>query len=586
MRNKKLWKRLTALAMAGTMLLAISGCGSKDAEPTGEVSKQQERSESTKTQTDEKEENKEEVEVTIWAQTWNPVQGIGPQYNPIADKIAEETGVRMSVFQADVSGEAEQLATMRAANDLPDIFYVPDAATMEELIEAGQILELSQYWDAEKLPNLASENGVSYGVQNFVTDNKFDGKRYSVVLWSGTGAEDQPTTGFYVPWEVYKAAGYPEVNSLDDLVDALAKMNEVYSENADGQKVFGTGAWFADDGGWGSWCVDGISGALGDRLNGYLMACDTVTNEISEKCPILDPDSSYWQGVKFWYNMNQRGLVDPDSITQKTDQWQEKAYSGRYILVMPSWETANMRNGTNMSWIALKPFTKAVILDWSAETTGSMYAISSTCKNPEAALKLLDYLCSPEGCRVAYSGIEGSAWEMVDGKAQYTEQYKADAATLTEVEKAKKYGETPGHFVGFALNVISPVDNSTYDLTYTPEYRAANFTEAEQDAFEHYGVNSLREIYTKDTLNSVTRMSEYTNNMPALPDELQKNETDLSNFVIRNYLSCVFAKNDAEFEAQKQAIIDGAAEYNAEALFQWYKDEYAKAKEKVDPYLP
>ena len=31
MRNKKLWKRLTALAMAGTMLLAISGCGSKDA---------------------------------------------------------------------------------------------------------------------------------------------------------------------------------------------------------------------------------------------------------------------------------------------------------------------------------------------------------------------------------------------------------------------------------------------------------------------------------------------------------------------------------------------------------------------------
>ena len=71
-----------------------------------------------------------------------------------------------------------------------------------------------------------------------------------------------------------------------------------------------------------------------------------------------------------------------------------------------------------------------------------------------------------------------------------------------------------------------------------------------------------------------------------MPADLQKNVTDLQNFVYRNYLSCVFAKDDAEYEAQKQAIIDGAADYNIEALFQWDREEFARAKELVDPYLP
>lgn len=527
-----------------------------------------------------------EVEVTIWAHCLNPVQGLGVQYNPITDKIAEETGVRMNVFDTNNgSGEKEQLATMRASNDLPDIIYVPDMNTMNELIEAGQILELSDYWNAEELPNLADEDAINYNVNNFTVAQKLDGKRYAVTMWAGTGGEDQPTVGMYVPWEIYKEAGYPEVNSLDDFVDALDAMHEVYSETADGQKVYGAGAWFAEDGTWGSWCVDSISYVLGYVCN-YIYTFDMTTNDLQDTCTILDPDSIYWQAVKFWYNMNQRGLVDQDSITQKSDQWQEKAYSGRYIFSMPGWETSSLKMNADMSWIALKPFSDNVVLDWSGETKGDMYAISSSCENPEAALKLLDYLSSPEGARVAFSGIEGEAWEIIDGKAQYTEQYKNDAATFTELEMAEKYGETLGHFMGFPLNVVSPVDNSTYDLTYTTEYRADSFTEIEQDAFDYYGVDSLREIYSKDTTNIKLQMEEYTANMASLPDDLQKNETDLNSFVQRNYLSCVFASDDTEFEAQKQAIIDGAADYNVEGLFEWYKEEFSKTKAVIDPYLP
>lgn len=559
------------------LLTAFAGCSKSESQSNSG------KETGTEVQT---ETGSDEVVITLWANQYNPDE-LGPQYDPITDKIAEDIGVRISAADYENgSNEKEQLATMMASNDLPDVFYVPDVETLNTLIEAGQILELSEYWNEENCPNLAGGNPDAANRQDFFADTKYDGSRYTVLMWGGTGAEDQPTVGFYVPWEIYSEAGYPEVNSLDDLADALETMSALYPENASGQKAYGTGAWFADEGSWGTWCVEQMGTAMGYVLDpGYIYCFDMSTNDILDTCPLTDPDSVWWQSVKFYYDLNQRGLLDPDSITQKSDQWTEKAYSGRYILSMPGWETANLKTNAGLSYVALKPFTDNIVLDWSGELTGDMYAISSTCKNPEKALQLMDYLWSPEGCRLAFSGLEGEGWEMVDGKAQYTAQRNEDAANLSDAEFVEKYGSSLGHFMGYALNVISPADGSAFELSYTPEYRSATLTDAEKDAFAYYGVDSLREIYTTDTKNIKHVLSEYTSQMAAMPDDLQKNATDLQNFVYRNYLSCVFAKDEAEFEAQKQAIIDGAADYNIEALFQWNQEEFARAKELVDPYL-
>lgn len=576
-------KRIVALCLTLAMLLAVfTACGKTD---TPEAEKP--TNDTNVPSSDNSKPNDEEVVLTVWAHCWEPTLGLGEQHDPRMDKLAEETGVRLSVYDNNNgANEAEQLATMRASNDLPDIFYVPNMETMQQLIEAGQVLELSEYWNEKDLPNLCGEGAAKSKIQDFMSNFKFDGQRYCVSLWGETGGEDQPTVGFYIPWELYKEAGYPEVNNLDDMVDVIDTLVKLHPETADGQKVYGAGAWFAEGGTWGSWCVDQILLATGYELKGdFTYTFDLSTNNIKDTCTITDPDSEYWKAVEFWYNLNKRGLLDPDSITQKTDQWQEKAYSGRYILSQPGWETTALKNGAGMSWIALKPFTDYITLDWSSETDGNMYAISSTCANPEAALKVLDYIASAEGSRLLYSGIEGEAWEMVDGKAQYTEQYNSDVKSLSSAELATKYGEMPGHFVGYQLNVISKLDNSAYDLTYTPEYRASSFGEVEQDAFEFYGVTNLREIYTKDTKGVVYRHSEYTSNMSALPDDLQKNSTDLQNFVLGNYLSCVFANSDEEFAAAKQAIIEGAADYNAEGLYRWYKEEFARVKPLINPYL-
>lgn len=257
---KKSIKKSLALCLALVMLLSLFvGCSKSESEAPKQETNTSDTTpaaENNNATNDAANQPAEEVEITLWANQYNPDE-LGPQYDPITDKIAEVTGVRISAADYESgSNEKEQLATMMASNDLPDIFYVPDMDSLNTLIEAGMVLDLSEYWNEENCPNLCGANPDAANRQDFFADTKFDGARYTVKMWAGTGAEDQPTVGFYVPWEIYKEAGYPEVNSLDDLVEALDVMSDIYTENSDGQKAFGTGAWFADEGSWGSWCID------------------------------------------------------------------------------------------------------------------------------------------------------------------------------------------------------------------------------------------------------------------------------------------------------------------------------------------
>ena len=56
---------------------------------------------------------------------------------------------------------------------------------------------------------------------------------------------------------------------------------------------------------------------------------------------------------------------------------------------------------------------------------GMYIAVPATCKNPEAAVKYLDFLADYDNAKVLHYGIEGRDYEMIDGvptKIEYTEE--------------------------------------------------------------------------------------------------------------------------------------------------------------------
>ncbi|NTV89108.1 MAG: extracellular solute-binding protein, partial [Clostridiales bacterium] len=55
------------------------------------------------------------------------------------------------------------------------------------------------------------------------------------------------------------------------------------------------------------------------------------------------------------------------------------------------------------------------------------WAISTTCKDPDTAVKWIDYLYSEEGSMLCNYGVEGEGYSLVDGKPSYTEKITKNA---------------------------------------------------------------------------------------------------------------------------------------------------------------
>jgi putative aldouronate transport system substrate-binding protein len=66
-------------------------------------------------------------------------------------------------------------------------------------------------------------------------------------------------------------------------------------------------------------------------------------------------------------------------------------------------------------------YSKFAKMDTLYTKAGTSAAISTSCKNVEAAAKLLDYNYSEEGAMLANFGVEGQTYTMVDGYPTYTD---------------------------------------------------------------------------------------------------------------------------------------------------------------------
>jgi putative aldouronate transport system substrate-binding protein len=77
----------------------------------------------------------------------------------------------------------------------------------------------------------------------------------------------------------------------------------------------------------------------------------------------------------------------------------------------------------------------------SPATDGNLFAISKNAKNPELAIKWLDYLfASEQGQLLLNYGIEGVTYTMVNGKPQYTEEVTNNPKYPNPTMALAKYG--------------------------------------------------------------------------------------------------------------------------------------------------
>lgn len=596
---RKKWFKVTALALSAVMAASVAGCGKAGVEENAGENGQAEAAAGG-----------DEV-VTLKMFIRNQSKYTGLQEDPVAKYIEEKLGVRIELTvdsslgntTAQTSTFNELLATKLASNDLDDIMDFGSPSGNPEILnnlkraaESGMIIpldELAQQYgkNISTDPRLAVRNEYR---RKFMYE---DGKYYSVGGWGGMGLDQLPGAASWIRWDAYKEMGYPEVRNDDELLALLKEMQDQYPTTPGGEKIYAIGGAFADPQGMGDGFINRsypLSKGYEALEGNYAAYMNHGTREVV--APLLEKDSFFWNGVKFYYKANQMGILDPGAVTMSSAEYQEKIKKGAYLQSFNGWDVMNKEgilDGIGMKdsgYMPMKPFddVESMSLYWESVLGGNEFAITSKCKHPEKAMEFLDWCFSEEGSRILTQGAEGLAYVMDEnGVPSVTQQYRTDNEAGT-VDMAEAYGKWK--YAG--INAFQHIDMDLQGNYIQPEQipDLDTYSAVKKDALAYYGADSFTEYFTNYTDSAGAKMpniiwGSYQTAIGSKPDDIKQKYAQINDYMYKHIFKMVYAKDDAEYEALQEEAIEAVKSMGIEDVVNWYKARFEELHRDLSPMI-
>ena len=587
LKNKVL-KKLLALSLAAGMAVAAIGCGSSETTAEGSAPAEAVSEEASAEGVTEKTASGKLDLVTIYPSDGSTASGVVTGYK--ADILAKR-GLQAEVW----AWSEEKTNAILASGDLPDIMFV-NGEKLNTLIEAGLVLNLDDYLTEEKLPHVLGDSplmtainysreyrsageGVLYGIPTQV--GVFELPKDNG-LWADTGRD-----AVKVNWDVYYAAGCPEINSVDDLIPVMKKMMEIKPEADDGTKTWGTilnagsdATYWGNIQLWNKWF-----GYESDNLP-YLIESDMVNGVYSS---ILETgkDSLYYKGLK-WYNECYReGVMDPDSINN--DRETQKAKVEKSLACM-------IPSGTAAGWAGYLPvYIKGQQLypeKWLQSYGIDNYlVVSAKCKNLEAALRAVDMLADPDTYFEIYCGPEGIQWEYDEEGLVMPTEYGLDCAingTDVEINGEKivlwldKDRITSDKY---AASYFGPDGAREYKgISEWYEVKAVNNDNEDYVQWrETFGYDRFYDqVVDNNAFYAESPLDNVVNFCPQPEDTMQLTIDAIKECVVEASWKMVYSDSEDAFDKIWDQMIQDCIELDGEASVQWRMDELNKAMEIKD----
>ncbi|GIN71494.1 ABC transporter [Bacillus sp. J14TS2] len=438
-----------------------------------------------------KESNSSEKDGEITLKVLNNWNGSGagapPNDNPIVEKIAEETGVRLE-YEYTNGSEVEKLTQILATGEFPDVYVGPAWGKESELMlqagNEGQLHDLTPY--IEKYPSLAEvvkkDKMSSSFYENIISKQK-DGQYFLHSTYPATEEDiDDWLYGLYVNKEIADEVGVDpdSVKTPDDLYNFLKKIKEGDFE-VNGNAVFPLGAY---DNGWplditsemfvpvaggGSWFIDDKGNA---RYN-------FMTEE-------------YEDWILFMRKLMNEGLLDPEVYSHTGTIAREKVAQGRYAVIpnqFPGLWNDTKQGGIEDKYVPLGPLEDFDGDRYRTEfnVQGSqLIAVPATTSEEklEAFVKVFDYLSSEEGYLLATFGIEGVHYDLEDGEVVAKEEM------VQKMEDQTFKDEGVGNYTAFTgLDRRNSLGGGPLGYQFDKQYKV-------KDEF--------KEIFRKDGIQPIT----------------------------------------------------------------------------------
>lgn len=486
-----------------------------------------------------------------------------PWTDPVAEVLTEKTGVRLKT-EYPVAADDQTVALMIAAQDYPDMIYAKGDAN--SLIDAGAMIDMTDLIE-EYGPNIKKMYGDEFEKLRYSEEDPsiYQLSSYAV---GGTFLENSGTA--QIQWAALKENNYEIPDTLEEFEKMIKDYMAAHPTTEDGMPTIGISLTAAD---W-HWMI-----TLGNP-SGYIAegAPDNGQWLIDEDYNAMykfrsDKVREYYR----WLNrMYHEGVLDPEFATQTYEDYIAKIASGRVVaLTDTDWDYSDgekilIADGKLDKTYAGLPLamdenTKAPSLMYQGLPTGQGVGITTSCKDPVAAIKFLDYLCSDEGQVLVNWGIEGVNYFIDEEGHRYRTQEEIDEANTNQ-----DYSRITGvgfHSYPFPTYGIGEVDStgSTY-TTDSKETVIAEYNEEQKAACEAWGVELLVDVFPQTSEFEVPEYSPVWACMK--PVEFDEIGNKLDEIAWSGLITCVISE-ELEFDAAYDnmlATLEGSGMSEAEAM--------------------
>lgn len=475
--------------------------------------------------------------------------------------VKDKFNMELNIIAPNVAGGGDTLfQTRSAAGDLGDLIITgAQDGKLQNLVTAGLLMDMSelmktrtnvnQYDTAIKATNsLVKEEGV-WAIPNEISSLPADTPSEGLDL----------TYGPYLRWDAYKAAGYPQMSTVDDLLPTLKKMQELVPESSTGKKTYAF-SFFKD---WDGNMMNNAKPAANfygyDELGFVLAKADG-----SDYQSLIQDDSFYIQALKLYFDANQMGLVDPESTTQNYDTLFTKYKDGSVLYSPWPWlgQSAynTSENKAKGEGFMLAPIDDIKIFSYGCSVNGNpknAISIGNKAEDPERLADFIDWLYSPEGiCYSAQqtastSGPENLTWEMKDERPVLTDfgkQAMQDGdATMPEEwgGGSWKEGVSQLNFKAVSLLDINPDSGFPYTYTLWDSVLEENKTPLDVDWQEKMNAKTTLDYLQQHDQVLVAPGSDYV--APQEASDIIALRNQCKSTIVENSWKMIFAKDEAEF---------------------------------------
>ena len=505
-------KKLSGLstALAAVLLLgSLAGCGGKDKDgdknnDADKPTKQEETAKETeKKEEDKKDEEGDAPDEVIELTFFNRDGQEDPWTDPVALEITEKTGIKLKTsYPLDENDESIDL--MIAEQNYPDLIYAKGGAG--KLIEAGALIDLEPLID-EYGPNIKKMYGEEL---DKLRHSQEDPAIYQLSSYE-VGGRSYTTSGVaQIQWAVLKENGYEVPQTLADYEKMIKDYLADNPQTEDGQDRIGLTLSTAD---W-HWFItlSNPSGFIGEAQpdNGQWLVDEN--NQAMYKFR-SDKVREYMR----WLNkMYHEGVLDPDFATQTHEDYIAKIATGRVVAITDAeWDYADAEkilraDGKLEQTYAPLPITleadqKCPSLMYQGLTTGWGVGITTSCEDPVAAIKYIDFICSDEGQVLVHWGLEDVNYTVEDGKRIMNPEDRKMKNEDPDYGKKTGVGFHGSPFPIYGNGVEDPTGN-TY-TTASKENVIQEYHEEQQAAVDAWGVELLTDIFPQPEEFEVPKFS-------------------------------------------------------------------------------